>query len=63
MKVLSLSKRIENRLKEILDWVHKGKIEERVKGWGYLAVYRDYCCRKLAEEGKIERKKVNESVL
>lgn len=63
MKKLSLKQKILNRLQEMKgQWVHKGRIEERVKEWGYLADTGDRECRKLAEDGLIDRKEENGSV-
>lgn len=43
-------------------YVHKGQIESRVKEWGYLAETGDRECRRLANEGLIERKEWKGSV-
>lgn len=63
MKKLSLKQMILNRLKQMEgQWVHKGRIEERVKEWGYLAENGNRRCRELYEEGLIERKEERGSV-
>lgn len=64
MSKTSLKQKILNRLKQMEgQWIHKGRIEERVKEWGYLADTGDRTCRKLAEEELIERKEEKGSVL
>lgn len=60
----SLKNMILNRLKEMEgQWVHKGRIEERTKEWGYLAETGDRRCRELSEDGIIQRKEERGSVL
>ena len=59
-----LKNKILNRLKEMEgQWVHKGRIEERSKEWGYLGETGDRRCRELAEDGIIQRKEERGSVL
>lgn len=59
-----LKKKILNRLKDFEGlWVHKGRIEERSKEWGYLAETGNRRCRELAEDGIIEKKEEKGSVL
>lgn len=63
MKKLSLKQRILERLKDMEgQWVHRGRIEERVKEWGYLAENGNRRCRELCEDGLIERKEEKGSV-
>ena len=64
MKKISLKQRILERLMEMEgQWIHKGRIEERVKEWGSLAETGDRRCRELAEDKIIERKEEKGSVL
>ena len=64
MKKTSLKNQILNRLKEFEGkWIHKGRIEERSKEWGYLAENGNRRCRELCEDGIIERKEEKGSVL
>lgn len=72
MKKQSLRSRIAQRLKEVGGWVHKGKIEERAKEWGYLADGATRRCREMVSgrlsNGKtcpilLEEKKENGSTL
>ena len=59
-----LKEKILKRLMELEgQWIHKGRIEERSKEWGYLAETGDRRCRELAEDGIIERKELNGSVM
>ena len=60
----SLRNRILNRLKEFQgQYIHKGRVEEFTKRAGYLAETGNRELRRLAEEGKIERKEERGSVL
>ena len=64
MKKIGLKQKILNRLMEMEgQFIHKGRIEERVKEWGALAETGDRRCRELCEDGIIEKKEVNGSVL
>lgn len=60
----SLKNRILERLQEMEgQWVHRGRIEERVKEWGYLAENGNRRCRELCADGLIEKKEEKGSVL
>lgn len=63
MKKISLKQRILDRLEEMNCFVHKGRIEDRVKEWGHLAETGDRRCRELCEDGFIEKKEERGSVL
>lgn len=59
-----LKQKILKRLMEMEgQWIHKGRIEERTKEWGYLAETGDRRCRELAEDGLIQRKEERGSVM
>ena len=60
---LALKNKIADRLKLLGGWVHKGRIEERSKEWGYLAETGDRRCRELVNEGILEKKEERGSVL
>ena len=61
---ISLKNKILKRLMEFEGkWIHKGRIEERSKEWGYLADTGDRRCRELHAEGRIEKKEERGSVL
>lgn len=62
MREISLKNKILQRLKDVGIWVHKGRIEERVKEWGYLSENGSRRCRELCESGLIEKRYVKGSV-
>lgn len=63
MKTLSLKNKLLQRLKEYGGWVHKARIEEKAKEWGFMAENGTRRMRELVEEGFAEQKEENGSAL
>lgn len=63
MKKLSLSKRIENYIFKQNGWVHSGEIERLALQAGYKSSNAGRRCREMQNEGILERKLENGSVL